>query len=133
LGQVRRGGGERPAGAGQGQELFGVGADEAVDAQAVVQGVAAGTAGRADAVQPLQAAVPRRGQDVAPGGAFVAEAAATGAGAAGHPFFSAAWAWACRVACTAWRASSRAAGTARASTRASTWPSGAASAVAWSC
>src|SRR5262249_61073638 len=111
------------------QEVAGVGADQAGDAQAVVQGVAAGAAARADQVEASEADVPRGSQDVPPGVALVPEAPAAGTGAAGRPFFSAASAWACKAASTAQRASSRAAGTARASTRDRTWPSGAASAV----
>src|SRR5205823_6220685 len=131
--QVPGGAGERPAGPGQGEQLTGLGADEAVDAEAAIEGIAAAAAARADAVAALQADVARGRQEVAAGGVLGPEAVSTGTGAAGRPFFSAASAWACRVAWTAWRASSRAAGTARASTWARTLPSGAASAVCWSC
>ena len=64
----------------------------------------------------VQADVAGGGQDVAPGVPLVPEAAPARAGAARRPFFSAVSAWACKVAWTACRASSRAAGTARAST-----------------
>src|SRR5262249_8709422 len=134
LGQVSGGAGEGPAGAGQGQEPLGLGADEALQAQAVVQGVAALAAARAAEVEPVQADGAGGGQDGAAGAPLVpGELGAAGAAAARRPFFSAACAWAWRVAWTAWRASARAAGTASASTRARTWPSGAASAVAPSC
>src|SRR5947209_2309117 len=133
LSQVGGGTGERPTGAGQGEEFTGVRADEASDAQAVVEGIAAGVAAGTDEVESFEANGARGGQDVSPGVPLVPEAASAATGAARRPFFSAASAWAWRVAWTAWRASSRAAGTARASTRARTWPSGAASAVVSSC
>src|SRR6185295_13779620 len=126
LGQVGGGAGEGPTGPGQGQQLAGLRADEALDAQAVVQRIAAGAATGADAVEALQTDVASGGQDVAPGGAFVPQAVPACTGPAGRPFFSTASAWACSAAWTAWRASSRPAGTARASIRARTWPSGAA-------
>ena len=69
-------------------------ADEARDAQAVVEGVAAVAAAGADEVEALQSDVAGGGQDVAPGAALVPEPAAAGTGAAGRPFFSAESAWA---------------------------------------
>src|SRR5262245_35690082 len=133
LGEVLGRQGERPAGAGEAEQLAASGGDEALDAEALVQGVAARAAARADEVEPVQADVAGDGQEVARGLPFMPHALSARAGALRSPFFSTAWAWACKVASTAWRASSRAAGTARASTLERTWPSGAASAVCSSC
>src|SRR5262249_50862738 len=108
-------------------------ADEAGQAQALVQGVGPVRAARAGHIEPLQADVAGGGQDGArdaplvPGGLQ-----AVGAAPGRRPFFSAASAWDCKAAWTARRASSRAAGTARASTLARTCPSEASSAVCWS-
>src|SRR5262249_30246577 len=71
LGEVSGGPGERPAGAGQGQEFLGLGADEALQAEAAVQGVAALAAARADEVKAVEADGAGGGQDVAPGAALV--------------------------------------------------------------
>jgi hypothetical protein len=81
--------GERPAGAGQGQELLGLGADEALQAEALVEGVAAEATAGADQVQALQADVAGGGQDGAGGAAFVpGELGAVGAASGRRPFFS---------------------------------------------
>ncbi len=63
--------------------------DEARDAQAVVQRVAAGAAAGTDEVEALQADSAGGGQNVSPGVAFVPEAASADAGARRRPFFSA--------------------------------------------
>jgi hypothetical protein len=68
LGQVAGRTGERPAGAGQGEEFPGLGADEAVDAEAAIEGITTAAAARADAVAALQADVARGRQEVAAGG-----------------------------------------------------------------
>src|SRR5262249_39654621 len=94
LGQVAAAAADRPTGAGQGQQLAGVGADEAGDTQALIQRIAADAATRADDVEALEADVAGGGQDVAPGVPFVPEAAPARTGAARRPFFSAAAAWA---------------------------------------
>src|SRR5262249_25255457 len=118
----------------QAQQLLRVRADEAGDAQALVEGVSAMRAARAGQVEALEADVAGGGQDGAGDAPLVPGALqAVGAAPGRRPFFSAASARVCRAAWTAWRASSRAAGTARASTRARTCPSGAAPAVCSSC
>src|SRR5262249_28665573 len=115
LGQVAGGAGERPAGAGQRQQLAGLGADEPRDPPALIERVARLAAAGAGEIPAAQADGAGDGQDVAAGRPFVPEAASAATAPARRPFFSAASAWACRVAWTAWRASSRAAATARAS------------------
>jgi len=102
LGQQPGGPGERPAGPGQGEQLGGVRADEAGDAQTVVERVTAGGAARAGQIEAVQPDRAGGGQQVAADAALVPQGlAAAGAGAGRRPFFSACSAWACRAASTA--------------------------------
>ena len=52
---MARGAGEGPTGPSQGEELAGLGTDEAGDPEAVIEGVAAVAAAGADGVEALQA------------------------------------------------------------------------------
>jgi hypothetical protein len=91
LGQVLGRPGERPAGPGQAQQFLGLRADEALQAQPLVERVAAGLAAGADEIEAAQADLAGGGQELTAGPPLVpGEPAAPGAAPAGRPFFSAA-------------------------------------------